>query len=211
MWLDVTPPDQLVWLDVAPPPDQALTPDQTIPLPLGSTCTLAGQCGSGLCVDSVCCSSTCTNKCKRCNLSGKKGTCSQAPAGTICKVGKCTGGYDQNKVQPPTICTLSGNCVDLDNTIGPVDCKEYRCDPVALVCYFPCSGNQQCKPGKQCKSGGKCDGTKRPLGASCSSNGSCESGYCVKSVCCDSQCTGATQTCAQPGARGACFDLKDGK
>jgi MYXO-CTERM domain-containing protein len=50
------------------------------PQPNGSTCTNAGQCASGNCVDTVCCNTACTDPPTRCNLAGQVGTCASAAA-----------------------------------------------------------------------------------------------------------------------------------
>jgi MYXO-CTERM domain-containing protein len=43
-----------------------------------------------------------------------------------------------------------------------------------------------------------------PVGASCSSTGSCRSGFCVDDVCCETACTGGCDRCDLPGTVGTC-------
>ncbi len=48
----------------------------------GSPCPNGGtDCANGLCVDGVCCESTCTGLCVSCGLAGTEGTCSPRPPG----------------------------------------------------------------------------------------------------------------------------------
>ncbi len=66
-------------------------------------------------------------------------------------------------------------------------------------------------------SGGNPDGGVRPTdapapllanGASCTGGSECESGLCVEGVCCDSECDGQCESCAQTGSLGACKTVK---
>src|SRR4051812_9849603 len=41
---------------------------------LGAACTCASDCGSGFCVDGVCCNTTCEGLCRACNIAGTVGT-----------------------------------------------------------------------------------------------------------------------------------------
>jgi len=54
----------------------------------GAACTATNQCNSGICVDGVCCSTTCgtdPNDCQSCNVPGLAGTCSPIPKGQQCR------------------------------------------------------------------------------------------------------------------------------
>jgi hypothetical protein len=53
-------------------------------------------------------------------------------------------------------------------------------------------------------------GCGRPLGATCSVEIQCESGFCVDGVCCGSACTGACRSCNQPGKDGMCLAYQQG-
>ena len=48
---------------------------------LGQPCSCSSDCGSGFCVDGVCCNSACTGTCMSCSLPGSEGTCDVVPAG----------------------------------------------------------------------------------------------------------------------------------
>lgn len=70
------------------------------PGPDGTNCKTDAHCVSTFCVDGVCCSGACTGTCKRCDLAGKMGTCSNLPAGTD-PDGECADAET---------CNGSGNC-----------------------------------------------------------------------------------------------------
>jgi hypothetical protein len=60
------------------------TPTNT-PVPQGGACSTPSQCGTGFCVDGVCCDIACTGLQEQCNLAGQRGTCASttAPAPTL--------------------------------------------------------------------------------------------------------------------------------
>jgi hypothetical protein len=73
----------------------------------GDPCQTTAQCATGLtCVDGVCCTSTCGGTCRRCDLEGKKGTCS-----------------------------LLGDGLDPDAECGGVSCLGYYWGFGASTCY----------------------------------------------------------------------------
>lgn len=47
----------------------------------GTACTTADECGTGFCVDGVCCEAACDGVCEKCNLPGTEGTCAPVPDG----------------------------------------------------------------------------------------------------------------------------------
>lgn len=47
-------------------------------------------------------------------------------------------------------------------------------------------------------------------GTPCEEEADCRSGYCVKGVCCETECTGACMACDVPGALGTCAVMFDG-
>lgn len=57
---------------------------------------MTDQCGSGFCVDGVCCDSACggglATDCQACNLTGSLGSCGAVSDGTSCAGGACGSG-----------------------------------------------------------------------------------------------------------------------
>lgn len=108
----------------------------------GTKCGADNECQSGHCTDGVCCNSVCSGGCVACNVLGKEGTCSPAPAGTADSHKLCTD-------QGPSSCGHDGKCD------GAGGCEYY---PAATVCA----------PG-QCITGGYMSaGTCPGAGALCS-------------------------------------------
>ena len=109
------------------------------------------------------------------------------------------------------ICTGQGGCLALGTLSGQIDCGDYLCDLKTAACHATCNPS-----GKQCKSGvlcslSLCGGQLKPLGASCSIKGECESDKCIQGVCCDHDCGDACKTCKLPGAVGRCLPVPYGQ
>ena len=51
-------------------------------LTAGQLCTAGAECGTGLCVDGVCCGTACDGVCESCNLPGSAGECKAIPDAT---------------------------------------------------------------------------------------------------------------------------------
>src|SRR5215213_1151228 len=70
----------------------------------GERCACTDECGSGFCVDGVCCNSACSGTCQRCDLPGSAGLCGPVPAGMPPAVqGQCQS-------QDVSTCGLDGMC-----------------------------------------------------------------------------------------------------
>jgi hypothetical protein len=111
--------------------------DSGVPLdPLGATCAADSACGSGSCVDGVCCDSACDSGCEACvaSVTGESdGQCAPVPAGADpddecaagpCGAGFCDGGGACQTANAGTLCRVSA---------GDCDVAETR-DGVAPVC-----------------------------------------------------------------------------
>ncbi len=134
----------------------------------GLSCNGAHQCGTGFCSDQRCCDNSCSGTCKRCDLTGALGTCTNTPstqdydnecAATTCRTGNCSGSGS---------CGIAGfgeDPGDLCPTVG--DCKPGYCNSNG-ACYIPV--------GEECNDG-RC-------GSTCTSTGSCADNCPGTQVCC---------------------------
>lgn len=138
------------------------------------------ECQSGSCADGVCCDSDCNGSCDYCNLAGKIGTCSPAPAGDPGANPPCSGSVCNG------VNTSCGNTCATDNDCGAnYFChKDQTCHPVATQ-------------GNTCNTatGGDC---RVPGCRECGGN------PCVDGVCCNSACGNACDACNVPGSLGTC-------
>jgi hypothetical protein len=143
----------------------------------GAACTSSFDCVSGNCVDGVCCDTACAGACQACNVTGKVGTCSTAPAGKPVGARSCPGaGACQGTCDGAlTVCVLPGVATECkaarcasdtftaashcDGAGGCVDattataCAPYAC--TATGCKTTCASQADCAAGLAC-SGGVC-------------------------------------------------------
>lgn len=147
----------------------------------GSACAADAECGSGRCVDHVCCDSVCGDQCEACDVAGSLGTCAPVagkphgarPAcdatGAPCGERRCDGAQRttcEAYVGAEVSCRDAG-CVDGAVTsaavcdkgacpaAAPVSCSGYKCDAAGLACLDACTRDDQCVDGRKC-AGGKC-------------------------------------------------------
>jgi len=191
----------------------------------GTSCASAVECGSGQCVDGVCCNVACAGQCEACNLVAAPGVClpvAGAPVGgrAACETdGSLCGGSCDGTLR--TACVYETNattCVAASCAAGEAtlragcdgvghcpaaatqDCGSYVCG--ATACLGDCTVDGDCSNGRFC-SGGVCV-DERTLGASCDREGECVSGSCVDGVCCDTACEGQCEACGVEGSEGTC-------
>lgn len=205
----------------------------------GAACAVGAECQSGSCADGVCCNTACAGLCVACSAA-KKGSgpdgacgpiavgmdpdddCAVQPPSTCGTTGFCNGGgacqlwaqglgcggavCNGNVVQG-LICNGQGSCV---NDAAGVDCAPYLCG--AGTCKNPCLSTADCVAGFTCTNGvcGQVGG----LGQPCANALTCQSGFCVDGVCCDSACGGKCAACTAAkkggGADGACGPVAAG-
>jgi hypothetical protein len=184
---------------------------------LGQPCTDAAKCGSGICVDGVCCNAACDGACLTCAASGSVGTCVPADIGTNPRNGctdmgaascgsdgLCDGtGSCQNYVagvtcQQPgctgSTLTFAGRCDGVGTCVTPASqsCAPWTCGSTG-ACKTTCSADADCTAGNFCVSG-SCG--LKPPGATCGAGGDCKSGICAQGACCATACTGNCKSCA---------------
>ncbi|HEY2903277.1 MAG TPA: hypothetical protein VGL59_22025, partial [Polyangia bacterium] len=164
----------------ADPADVAADAPDDGPKALGRSCQIADECDSGVCVDGVCCESTC-GICQACNVAGSAGRCAPvAPntPSTLCVNqgaavpcgynGTCDGhggcfrpaagqmcapaSCAGSTFNPVRACDGQGACV----AAVPVSCAPFNCDPTAGPhCRTTCSGAGDCVSTAQCNNNNK--------------------------------------------------------
>jgi hypothetical protein len=192
----------------------------------GQPCVTGAQCATGFCADGLCCDSVCAGPCVSCNLAGSAGQCRPVAAGgldphglcatsapTTCgSDGRCDGVGGCRKWDYRTDCATttckdgiyygasqcngSGSCVPL----FMASCSPFKCDAASNRCAATCTDDTDCAIGKCmnriCRAGDQ--------GVPCTINDECNSRMCIQGVCCASPCEGPCNSCALPGAIGAC-------
>ncbi|MET0790020.1 MAG: FG-GAP repeat protein [Polyangiaceae bacterium] len=191
----------------------------------GTACAQSSECGSGFCVEKVCCNSACNGTCQSClqknrgGNSGGDGTCGNVRSGTdpldacptddgnTCqKSGLCDGKGACTLYALGTSCTLSECASATSATLNSACSGLGECKPTATV---PCQLGYRCVSGV-CKSGchanSDCDATlgfvcaqtgdcKQPKGAACNADDNCSTGTCQWGHCCLANADGV---CSKP-------------
>jgi hypothetical protein len=195
---------------------------------LGQSCARAADCGSGFCVDGVCCSGACTGICEFCAAEGSTGRCTPvagAPRGgrTACMgtrapcAGTCDG-QDGSRCQyagAETVC-MPATCTDSIARTGSTCNGTGQCHKRLQVdCTAGCSGTlcaNGCSPQRPCPNSQYCAGgrcfTKQAGGVACAHPEQCQSAACVDGFCCQRQACGSCQACT--GAGGTCVPINTG-
>ena len=197
-------------------------------LALGQVCLNHPECASGLCIDGNCCDQACTGACKACNLPGTAGTCTFISAGQAdpngspaCMGGSAcdgSGGCKKANGQTCSIATecAAGFCVDgvCCDKACTTACMACNLTATKGTCSYLASGSKDTNSTPPCAGTSACDGAGNCIkgkGQSCTSGSECVSGHCADSVCCDSACTGACQTCNALGTSGTCSAVAKGQ
>ncbi|MBK7861238.1 MAG: DUF11 domain-containing protein [Archangiaceae bacterium] len=191
----------------------------------GVGCSSQAECGSGQCVDGVCCNTACTGQCESCAVAGSVGTCSPssgAPAGGRAACASdgsaCGGTCDGSSRAACSYPTASTQCRSASCAAG-VETHQASCDgagacpaPVTAACNpYVCGATAcgtSCTADAQCSSGFFCSNAvcvpKTQPGTTCSRDGECGTGNCVDGVCCNSACNGQCEACDVTGHVGEC-------
>ncbi|HET6149520.1 MAG TPA: kelch repeat-containing protein [Polyangia bacterium] len=104
--------------------DQACDAAQKCKSRNGLACAGFADCASGHCVDGVCCESDCTDTCKACNLTGKRGVCSNIGVGVEDPVAAPTCVSDPMQGRA---CDGTGNCSNLPRPLGSLCTASGQC------------------------------------------------------------------------------------
>lgn len=112
---------------------------------VGTPCTTAGDCGTGVCADGVCCETSCAAQCMACDVPGAVGLCTffqgaphpgHEPCGASCEAG---------------VATSAGSCVVGESLC--VGVKQALCEPYACgetACLTSCARDADCQSGFRC-------------------------------------------------------------
>jgi len=234
---------QDVAADMAATPDTATpdtaTPDVATPdkpaKGLGDSCASSTECGSGQCVEGVCCNEGCNRACFTCVNPGTEGTCLPAfqgtdpgdrcptEAATTCgTTGVCdgTGACARFSGNAGVVCaaeaclgfmrTTTGTCDSAGGCSGAttLPCTPFQCAPDGKTCRTTCTSDADCVAPNSCVAG-SCG--KKPIGATCGNNDECNSTFCAQGRCCGTVCTGTCRSCAVAGSEGTCRNVPDGQ
>jgi hypothetical protein len=164
----------------------------------GCTAATASTCGSGFCVEGVCCVvAACSGACQSCSVAGHEGTCLQAAAGTevpgSCSDGQACDGSGSCKSKNGITCSSASDCASGFCVDGV--CCENACDGKCVSCNQAnlagkCSGyaagsdpENECGRGhpscrSTCNGAGACDYPQ--WGTPCGSTEVCDgAGLCI--------------------------------
>ncbi len=198
----------------------------------GATCSSAADCGSGYCVDGVCCDRACDGQCEACD-GAEPGVCapvsgaprgSRAPCtsdGSACG-GACDGKRALGCAYPVGTVCAAGSCEAGDGEAvattesqcnGSGRCPAPRqqvcgalgCDAKRGLCDGDCADGRACPSGKYCSAGVCVDDLSN--GEACRSGDECASGHCVDGYCCGSACDDLCAACDVPGQLGKCMPV----
>ena len=168
----------------------------------GGACTLSSQCDTGLCVDGVCCETTCNGTCMACDTAADPGVCSpvvSAPDPDTCAAPFACGSTGTCGLPKGAPCTgpercATGLCVD-----------GYCCDTTCTGSCDACNGadinwpgasNGTCAnaplffPGSPACGAYFCNGARGTCPTSCNSDAECSSDHhCAANSQCQPQKT----------------------
>jgi len=137
------------------------------------------------------CGGSC-NGARGCSYPEGAKTCGTTFCGTTKEVGRAS-------------CDGRGNC----STVAIDACSAYTCESInnGGACRTACAAPPDCQPSHYCSGQGKCE-SKKANGQDCSLATECTSGFCngvAKTVCCNTECTGAAFRCDDAANLGKCL------
>jgi hypothetical protein len=199
--------------------------------PNGTRCQQNGDCGSGYCVDGVCCQSACSGVCQACDNPGSEGLClsvvegqdpdnecDEQPATSCGRDGMCDGHGACRRYPAGTACSAGSCRGDVETAAGTCDgagaCRPgttRSCAPAVCIddtCGTACTLTSDCQEGFFCD-GSTCR-TRRAQGAACDKDEQCGTGHCADKVCCSTACQDKCYACNATGSVGSCTAVGDG-
>jgi hypothetical protein len=146
---------------------------------VGEACKLAVECGSGNCIDGVCCSSACTQFCFSCAVPGSVGSCVAVPAGEDLR-GNCSA-------EPASTCGRDGRCDGKGGCrlqVAGTECVPAACSNGIALGARTCNGLGVCGGGASARDCGTFACAGNTCGASCAMNNQCQgSALCAGTTC----------------------------
>ncbi len=171
---------------------------------LGADCTANSQCGSGFCVDGVCCDSACGGGGADCQACSAAGVCTPTAAQTECRgsLGVCDPAEVCNGVEGtcPADAKLPAGSV-CNAAVGACDLAE-TCDGAGNSCPADqiAPPNYECRPAQGgCDVAETCNGTSTicPVDERAEANTVCRAA--VSSCDVEESCSGASKDCPSDG------------
>jgi hypothetical protein len=174
-----------------------------------TACERDAACASGHCADGVCCDAACDGPCDLCNVPGRAGLCSPAPAGSepqpaVCGELRCNG----KTASCPPECLSTADCR------SGATCEENKC-LAREANGQSCARDERCTSG-HCVDGVCCDTSCQGTCATCRSAetpGICTNvngpplpgrGLCTGTGACAGKCDGSGPECHYPDLRTVC-------
>ena len=180
-------------------------------------CKASVECGSGFCVQGLCCDTKCDSTCMTCTLVHLKGVCSPVAKGKPdlintpkCKAPDTCDGTGTCIKDPGRPCTKASECFTGHCADG------YCCDKACKATCKSCAlqGKQgTCLPVKvgekddTCTGNKACDGSgfcKPAVGQKCKVNADCANKTCEDGYCCKTTCKSACMSCGLTKTVGTC-------
>jgi hypothetical protein len=164
-------------------------------VPLGGSCGTDLECGSGHCVDGLCCDTACPEACASCDIAGSEGTCLPSPQGSAGDPACAPYACDGESSRCPTSCTTNAQCPPGSVCDSGVD----ACLPPAALCdgehhvALPSGDLLDCTP-YRCNDDGECLGL-------CASTADCASGFVCSTGSCAAPEEDGCDCRAAPGSR----------
>jgi hypothetical protein len=158
-------------------------------------CLIGGSCFSELGLNP-------SNPCLVCDPTRASSAWSAVANTVRCAPPSCIG----DQFTAAGLCDGAGACP----AVAPTSCGNFVC-ATSTSCTDSCSDDRECGTSSHCDQVSKKCVDNRPLGAACTSNGECASGFaCADGVCCESACGSRCETCNAPGFVGKCINITFG-
>eukprot|EP00759_Apiculatamorpha_spiralis_P012537 PhF_6_TR1955/c0_g1_i1/m.3162 len=125
-----------------------------------------------------------------------------------------SAGFWGTLMECKTSCQTDFDCIGSYYCLRPAKVTQYQTEQGKLVYSEPCDDPMNChgtksgSPTSSVMPYGTCQ-PKRSLGTVCNMDQECSSGYCVRGVCCNTQCSSPCMTCQNMGICGYVYPQTD--